>query len=87
MDYAKVSITVVADPARQETTVRRTGGKCPISYIQAATPAALAAAYRDAAAYFLDLAGQLPDQPAGLVSQIAAMQAEHKSIFCGELIA
>ena len=56
------------------------------SYIQAATPAALAAAYRDAAAYFLDLAGQLSGQPAGLVPQIAAMQAEHKSIFCGEAI-
>lgn len=87
-EYAvKTTVTVTADPARQETTVRRTGEKCPISYIQAATPAALAAAYRDAAAYFLDLAGQLSGQPAGLVSQVAAMQAEHKSIFCGEVIA
>lgn len=85
--YNKTTLTVIEDPARQETTVRRNGERCPISYTQTATPATLAAAYRDAAAYFLDLAGQIPGQPAGLASQIAAMQAEHKSIFCGEAIA
>ena len=80
----KTTVTVLVDPTRRETTVRRSGDKCPISYIQVATPAALAAAYRDAAAYFLDLARDVPGQPSGLASQIAAMQAEHRSIFCTE---
>lgn len=77
----KTAITVTADPARQETTVRRTGEKCPISYIQSATPSALAAAYRDAVAYFLDLAGQLSGQSGNLKDQVAAMLAEHKPVF------
>ena len=79
----KTTLTVTADPARQETTVRSSGERCPISYTQTATPAALAAAYRDAAAYFLDLAGQIPGQPEGLEAQAAAMLAEHKRIFVG----
>lgn len=79
----KTTVTVIADPAQRETTVRRSGLKCPISYIQIATPEALAAAYRDAAAYFLDLAGEIPGQPSGLASQIAAMQAEHSPRLLG----
>lgn len=83
MDRIKISVAVVADPARRETVVRRSGDRCPISCIYAATPDTLAAAFRDAAAYFLDLAGQIPGQSEGLEAQAAAMQTEHKSIFAG----
>lgn len=86
MDRIKMSVTVAADPARRETVVRRSGDRCPISCIYAATPDTLAAAYRDAAAYFLDLAGQIPGQPEELGAQAAIMQTEHKSIFA-EVIA
>lgn len=77
----RTTVTVTTDPAGRETIVRRTGEKCPISYIQAATSDALAAAYRDAAAYFLDLAGQLSGQSGNLKDQVAAMLAEHKPVF------
>lgn len=83
MDRIKISVAVVADPARRETVVRRSGDRCPISCIYAATPDTLAAAYRDAAAYFLDLAGDLPGQPEGLEAQASAMRAEHRSILWG----
>lgn len=86
MDRIKISVAVVADPARRETVVRRSGDRCPISCIYAATPDTLAAAFRDAAAYFLDLAGQIPGQSEGLAAQAAVMQEEHKSIFA-EVIA
>ena len=55
----RTTITVIVDPAKMTTTVRRSGEKCPISCIYDVSPAALSSAYRDAAEYLLDLANRL----------------------------
>lgn len=81
MKPTKTTVTVFTDPVQKETVVRLSGCKCPISYIQVSTSNSLASAYRDAAAYFLDLAGNLPNQVDSLQAQTATMLQEHRSIF------
>nr|DAP98588.1 MAG TPA: hypothetical protein [Caudoviricetes sp.] len=55
----RTTITVIVDPLRMTTTVRRAGEKCPIACIYDVSPTALSSAYRDAAEYLIDLANRL----------------------------
>lgn len=77
----KTTITILLDPEQRKTTVRHVGVKTPIVCTWGASPHTLAGAYRDAAAYLLDLAGQIKGQPERLTDQSTIMLAEHKPIF------
>lgn len=81
MGGVKTTITILLDPEQRKTTVRHVGIKTPIACAWGASPYTLAGAYRDAAAYLLDLAGQIKGQPESITEQSAIMLAEHKQIF------
>ena len=55
-DISKITVTVTVNHTQRTISAKRTGDRCPLSYIQTVNAAALAGTYRDVAAYFLDLA-------------------------------
>lgn len=85
-DISKITVTVTVNHTKSMITVRRTGEQCPIAMSYTTGPHALAGCYRDAAAYFLDLAaGQLNRyglaDNAGIKEQAELMLYEHRNIF------
>lgn len=84
-DISKITVTVTVNHSKGTITVRRAGNRCPIAKSYTISPHSLASCYRDAAAYFLDLAaGQfgcygLSDN-AGVKEQAAQMLYEHRDI-------
>lgn len=77
----KIAVTITIDHSRRTISAKRTGDRCPLAYIQDSSQSALAGIYRDCAAYFLDLAGQILGEPGSIKEQAAVMLAEHKPIF------
>lgn len=85
-DTSKITVIVTVNHTKGTITVRRTGERCPIAESYIISPHSLAGCYRDAAAYFLDLAaGQLNRyglaDSAGIKEQAAQMLSEHRNIF------
>lgn len=85
-DTSKITVTVTVNHTDGIITVRRTGEKCPIALSYTVSPSSLAGCYRDAAAYFLDLAaGQLNRyglaDNTGIKEQAEKMLFEHRNIF------
>lgn len=83
---SKVTVTVEVDHAEGTIAVKRNGMKCPIAKCFIINAHALAGCYRDAAAYFLDLAAgeinryELADRIT-IEDQVELMLKEHQSIF------
>lgn len=73
-DISKVTISIIVNHTKHETSVKRSGDRCPISFIQAANQNTYHAALRDAAFYLLDLAASAGGR--SVEEQIALMQDE-----------
>lgn len=85
-DTSKIAVTVTVNHTDGTISVKRNGEKCPIVLSYTVSPSSLAECYRDAAAYFLDLAaGQLNRyglaDNAGIKDQAARMLYDHRHIF------
>lgn len=87
-DLSKIAVTVTVNHTQRTISARRTGDRCPLAYIQTVSPSALAGVYRDAAAYFLDLAAQQERMHEigtahTLQKQAEIMLSEHRPLFEG----
>lgn len=81
-DISKITVTVTVNHTQRTISAKRTGDRCPLSYIQTVSAAALAGTYRDVAAYFLDLAAdQEKDTAHTIKKQAEIMLNEHQPIF------
>ena len=49
-DISKITVTVTVNHTQRTISAKRTGDRCPLSYIQTVSAAALAGTYRDVAA-------------------------------------
>ena len=76
-DISKVQMTIIVDHTAKTTTVKQTGIKPPLSFVQSASGAAYCAALRDAAFYLLDLAGDV-EGAVKTRDQIRVMWEEHR---------
>lgn len=86
-DVSKISVSVIVDHTDRTTTVKMSGEKTPLSFIQSASQSAYIAALRDAAFYLLDKAATLDEEnPYNTRAQIAKMFEEHCGFNEKELI-
>lgn len=77
-DISKISVSV---------TVKMSGEKTPLSFVQSASPSAYLAALRDAAFYLLDKAAKLDtENPYNTRAQVVKMFEEHRAFNEKELI-
>lgn len=78
-DVSKISISVIVNHTAETTTVKMSGEKTPLSFIQTASQSAYLAALRDAAFYLLDKAATLDEEnPYNTRAQIVKMFEEHR---------
>lgn len=61
-DVSKISVSVIVNHTDKTTTVKMSGEKTPVSFIQTANQSAYLAALRDAAFYLLDKAATLDEE-------------------------
>ena len=86
-DVSKISISVIVNHTAGTTTVKMSGEKTPVSFIQTASQAAYLAALRDAAFYLLDKAATLDEKnPYNTRAQIVKMFEEHRGFNEKELV-
>lgn len=83
-DISKVTLTITVNHTRNTITVKRAGDRRPITQLSAVSPAALSAAYRDAADYLLLLASEQSPEDGGKDAQLEHMRAEHLNPISGE---
>lgn len=76
-DISKITMSVIVNHTDRTTTVKRSGVKTPLSFVQCANAAAYRAALRDAAFYLLDLASET-DGANPVRDQIRIMWDEHR---------
>lgn len=77
-DVSKISVSIIVNHTDETTTVKMSGEKTPLSFIQTASQSAYLAALRDAAFYLLDKAATLDEEnPYNTREQIAKMFEEH----------
>lgn len=77
-DIAKISISVIVNHTENTTTVKMSGEKTPVSFVQTANESAYLAALRDAAFYLLDKAAALDEEkPYNTRAQVVKMFNEH----------
>lgn len=77
-DISKISVSVIVNHTERTTTVKMSGEKTPVSFVQSASQSAYLAALRDAAFYLLDKAATLDEEnPYNTRAQIAKMSEEH----------
>ena len=77
-DVSKISVSVIVNHTDKTTTVKMSGEKTPLSFIQSASQSAYIAALRDAAFYLLDKAAALDEEkPYNTRAQIVKMFDEH----------
>lgn len=78
-DISKISVSVIVNYTERMTTVKMSGEKTPLSFVQSASQSAYLAALRDAAFYLLDKAATLDEEnPYNTRAQIAKMFEEHR---------
>lgn len=77
-DISQVTVHVIVDHTRNETTVKQAGHKVNLSYIQSTSAAAYRGALRDAAFYLLEMASKT--EGANCVrDQVRIMWSEHRT--------
>lgn len=76
-DISKITMSVIVNHTDRTTTVKQSGVKTPLSFVQSASAAAYRAALRDAAFYLLDLASET-DGANPVRDQIRIMWEEHR---------
>lgn len=86
-DISKISVSVIVNHAENTTTVKMSGEKTPVSFVQDASYSAYLAALRDAAFYLLDKAATLDEEkPCNTRAQVVKMFDEHRAFNEKELI-
>ena len=86
-DVSKISVSVIVNHTEKTTTVKMSGEKTPVSFMQSASQSAYLAALRDAAFYLLDKAATLDEEnPYKTRAQVVKMFAEHCGFNEKELI-
>lgn len=86
-DVSKISVSVIVDHTDRTTTVKMSGEKTPVLFIQTANQSAYIAALRDAAFYLLDKAATLDtENPYNTRAQVVKMFEEHRGFNEKELI-
>ena len=79
-DVSKISVSVIVNHTEKTTTVKMSGEKTPVSFMQSASQSAYLAALRDAAFYLLDKAATLDEEnPYNTRAQVVKMLEEHRS--------
>lgn len=77
-DISKISVSVIVNHIDETTTVKMSGEKTLVSFIQTASKSAYLAALRDAAFYLLDKAATLDEEnPYNTRAQVVKMFDEH----------
>lgn len=78
-DVSKISVSVIVNHTERTTTVKMSGEKTPVSFIQTVSQSAYLAALRDAAFYLLDKAATLDTEKTyNTRAQIVKMFEEHR---------
>lgn len=78
-DISKISASVIVNHTERTTTVKMSGEKTPVSFVQSASQSAYLAALRDAAFYLLDKAATLDEEnPYNTRAQVVKMFNEHR---------
>lgn len=86
-DVSKISISVIVNHTERTTTVKMSGEKTPVSFIQTASQSAYLTALRDAAFYLIDRAASLDDEkPYNARAQVVKMFEEHRAFNEKELV-
>ena len=86
-DVSKISVSVIVDHTERTTTVKMSGEKMPVSFIQTDSKSAYLAALRDAAFYLLDKASTLDaENQYNTRAQIVKMFEEHRGFNEKELV-
>lgn len=86
-DVSKISVSVIVNHTDKTTTVKMSGEKTPVSFVQFASQSAYLAALRDAAFYLLDKAATFDDEkPYNTRAQIVKMFDEHRGFNEKELV-
>ena len=86
-DVSKISISVIVNHTERTTTVKMSGEKTPVSFIQTVSQPAYLAALRDAAFYLLDKAATLDaEKPYNTRAQVVKMFNEHRGFNEKELV-
>ena len=79
-DISKIYVSVIVNHIDKTTTVKMSGEKTPLSFIQTANQSAYLAALRDAAFYLLDKAAELDEEhPYNTRAQVVKMFDEHRA--------
>ena len=86
-DVSKISVSVIVNHTDRTTTVKMSGEKTPLSFIQTVSQSAYLAALRDAAFYLLDKAATLDEENLyNTRAQVVKMFEEHRSFNEKELV-
>lgn len=86
-DISKISVSVIVNHTERTTTVKMSGEKMPVSFIQSTNQSAYLEALRDAAFYLLDKAATLDQEnPYNTRAQIVKMFEEHRGFNENELV-
>lgn len=86
-DVSKISVSVIVNHTDRTTTVKTSGEKTPVSFVQAASQSAYLAALRDAAFYLLDKASTFDtENPYNTRAQVVKMFEEHRGFNEKELV-
>lgn len=86
-DISKISVSIIVNHTEKTTTVKMSGEKTPLSFIQSANQSAYLAALRDTAFYLLDKAAKLDEEkPYNIRVQVAKMFEEHRGFNEKELV-
>ena len=86
-DVSKISVSVIVNHTDKTTTVKMSGEKTPLSFIQTASQSAYLAALRDAAFYLLDKAATLDEENQyNTRAQVVKMFNEHRGFNEKELV-
>lgn len=86
-DVSKMSVSVIVNHTDRTTTVKMSGEKTPLSFVQSASQSAYIAALRDAAFYLLDKAATLDEENLyNTRAQVVKMFEEHRAFYEKELV-
>ena len=86
-EVSRLSISVIVNHTENTTTVKMSGEKTPVSFVQSASQSAYLAALRDAAFYLLDKAATLDEEkPCNTRAQVIKLFEEHRVFNEKELV-
>lgn len=86
-NVSKISVSVIVNHTDRTTTVKMSGEKTPMSFVQSASQSAYLSALRDAAFYMLDKAAALDEEKSyNTRAQVVKMFDEHRAFNEKELV-